>query len=193
MALPSQHLLPDTEHSPQQVRFSIQDYYKMAEVGVLKPDGRYELISGVVLEAQPISPAHNYAVKSLSDQLSVCLGDEATVFSQGPLQFDGNSEPQPDVLVLKPPAERYRKRHPVPDDVLLLIEVSNTTLHLDRTTKLQLYASAGIPEYWILNLQKPQLEVHRNPDRQEARYREVKTLLAEEVAASSGCEVAWWK
>ena len=193
MALTSHDLLPDAEHSSQQVRFSVQDYYKMAEVGVLKADRRYELIGGVVLETQPISPAHNYAVKSLSDQLSACLGDEATVFSQGPLQFDDDSEPQPDILVLEPPAERYRTRHPVPDDVLLLIEVSNTTLHLDRTTKLQLYAGAGVPEYWILNLQKPQLEVHRNPDRQEARYREVKTLLAEEVSTFGGCKVAWWK
>ena len=176
----------------QRVRFSVQDYYKMAEVGVLKADKRYELISGAVLETQPISPAHNYAVKSLADQLSTCL-EEATVFSQGPLQFGDSSEPQPDILVLRPPAERYRQNHPVPEDVLLLIEVSNTTLNLDRTTKLGLYARAGIPEYWILNLQKPQLEMHRDPDRQEARYREVKTFAVEEIATFGGCRVAWWR
>ena len=191
MALTSREL--DAEHGAlQHVRFSVQDYYKMAEVGVLKADKRYELIRGAVLETQPISPAHNYAVKSLAEQLSACLGEEATVFSQGPLQFNDDSEPQPDVLVLKPPAERYRHNHPVPEDVLLLIEVSNTTLNLDRTTKLALYAGAGIPEYWILNLQKPQLEMHRDPDPQESRYREVKTLSEEEAAAFGGCHVAWW-
>ncbi len=163
----------------------------MAEVGVLKADKRYELIDGVVLELHPISPAHNYAVKSLSDQLSACVGEDATVFSQGPLQVD-ESEPQPDVMLLKPPTEQYRQRHPVPADVLLIIEVANATLQTDRTAKLQLYAGAGIPKYWILNLQKPQLEVHRNPGTQEARYREVKTLLEEEVVVFGECEVAWW-
>ncbi len=164
----------------------------MAEVGVLKADKRYELLGGVVLEVHPISPAHNYAVKSLSDQFNTCVGENFTVFSQGPLQFD-DSEPQPDVMLLKPPTEQYRQRHPVPEDVLLVIEVANATLQTDRTTKLQLYAGAGIPEYWILNLQKPQLEVHRNPDIQEARYREVKTFSEEEVARFGECEVAWWE
>ena len=193
MSLNARDLLPDARDTPQSVRFSVRDYYKMAEVGVLSRDKRYELIRGVVLETQPISPAHNYAVKSLSDQLSACLGEDATVFAPGPLQLDGDSEPQPDLLVLKPPAERYRERHPTASDVLLLIEVSNATLQTDRTTKLQLYAGAGIPEYWILNLQKPQLEMHRDPDRQEARYREVKTLSEGEVAAFGSCEVAWWR
>jgi Uma2 family endonuclease len=70
----------------------------------------------------------------------------------------------------------YRNHHPTPQDVLLVIEVANTTLQTDRRDKLELYASAGIPEYWIVNLLKPQLEIHKNPDVDEARYREVITL-----------------
>ena len=190
MALTSRDLPHHQQDAPQSVRFSVQDYYKMAETGILSASKRYELIGGVVLETQPISPTHNYAVKSLADQLSACVGETATVFSQGPVQFSDSSEPQPDVMLLKPPAKRYRECHPIPDDVLLLIEVANATLQTDRTTKLQLYAGANIPEYWILNLKKPQLEMHRDP--QEARYREVRTLSRGEVAAFGECEIAWW-
>lgn len=177
------------------LRLTIADYYKMAEAGILEAEKRYELIYGVVYEVQPISPEHNYAVQSLTSQLMACAGNSAVAFSQAPVQFGDSNEPQPDVLVLKPPAEQYRHRHPRPEDILLIIEVAHTTLHSDRTLKLELYAKAGIPEYWIVNLHKPQLEIHRNPDTDEARYREVHTLGEGEAAkplALEGCEVAWW-
>lgn len=176
--------------APHLLRVTLEMYYKMAEAGILASDKRYELIHGAIYEMLPISPEHNYAVQSLANQLRVCADERAAVFSQGPVQFGDNSELQPDVLVLKPPAEQYRHRHPNVDDVLLVIEVAHATL------KLQLYASAGIPEYWIVNLHKPQLEIHRDPDTYEARYREGHTLAEGEVAEPlglEGCEVAWWR
>ena len=114
------------------------------------------------------------------------------VFTQHPLQLPDSSEPQPDILVVKPPLERYEERHPLPEDILLIIEISDSTFRKDKTDKLALYASAGIPEYWILNLKKMQLEVNRIPDRAEERYREVKPLTLNEAAQFGECEVAWW-
>lgn len=181
--------------APQLFRMTIAKYYKMAETGILDTDKRYELMDGFIYEVQPISPEHNYIVQRLSSQLMACVGNSAVVFSQAPIRLDDESEPQPDVLVLKPPAEQYRNRHPQPDDVLLVIEVANTTLQSDRSLKLALYAKAGIPEYWIVNLVKPQLEIHRDPDTDEARYRELHTLDEGEAARLEleGCEVAWWQ
>lgn len=180
-----------TEAKP--FRTTVDTYYKMAETGLLDTEKRYELIHGVVLEMQPISPKHNYAVQSLSEQLRDCLGDTATVFSQGPTLLGDDSEPQPDILVLKPPKETYRERHPRPEDILLIIEVANTTLQTDRTLKLRLYASAGIPEYWLLNLQKNQLELYRRPDPDEARYLGLHTLSEGEAATFGECGLEWWK
>jgi Uma2 family endonuclease len=168
----------------------------MAEIGIFAPDERVELIDGIVYKMQPISPKHAYTVKRLSDSLSDCAGENAVTLTQSPLQIGNDNEPQPDLLIVKPPLERYAERHPRPEDVLLVIEVAHATLQSDRTLKLQLYASAGTPEYWIVNLHKPQLEIHRDPDTDEARYREVHTLAEGEVAEPlglEGCEVAWWR
>ncbi len=184
------------EATPQPFRVSVENYYKMAKVGILRDGKRYELIHGVIYEAQPISPEHNYAVQSLTDQLRTCTGETAVVFSQGPARFGDDSEPQPDILVLRSPAERYRRRHPAPDDILLIIEVAGTTLKTDRTLKLQLYARAGIPEYWILNLAKNSLEVYRKADGEEGRYLEMTTLGEGESAVPvglEGCGVRWWQ
>jgi Uma2 family endonuclease len=143
-------------------------------------------------ELMPIGPKHATKVKKLEGQLESCLGNTAVVFTQHPFQMPDSSEPQPDILVVKPPLERYEQRHPLPEDILLIIEISDSTLRKDRTEKLTLYASVGIPEYWILNLKKMQLEVKGVPDSAEARYREVKLLTLNEPASFGGCEVAWW-
>jgi Uma2 family endonuclease len=167
-------------------------YYKMAEMGILEGSKRYELLEGVIFELMPISPRHATKVKRLEGELEKCLGDKAIVLTQHPLQMPDDSEPQPDVLVVKPPLERYEERHPLPEDMLLVIEISDSTLRKDKTEKLALYASVGIPEYWILNLKKMWLEVNRIPDKAEARYREVKLLTLNEPARFGECEVAWW-
>ncbi len=174
---------------------TVDAYYKMAQIGLLDAGKRYELIHGVVLKMHPKSPQHGYSVKCLSDRLRDSLGETATVFSQSPARLADDSEPQPDILVLKPPTETYRERHPHPEDILLIIEVANTTLQTDPTLKLRLYAGAGIPEYWLLNLQKNQLELYRRPDPDEARYLELHTLSEGEAATFGDveCGLEWWR
>jgi Uma2 family endonuclease len=181
-----------TADQPKPLKVTLEMYYKMAEMGILEPHKRYELLEGVIFELMPISPRHATKVKKLEGQLESCLGDTAVVFTQHPFQMPDNSEPQPDILVVKPLLERYEQRHPLPEDVLLIIEILDSTLRKDKTRKLTLYASVGIPEYWILNLKKMMLEVNRVPDKTEARYREVKLLAVSESASFGGCEVAWW-
>ncbi len=188
-----QALVASLQTESRPFRTTIETYYKMAAAGLLEPNKRYELIHGVVLEMHAISPQHGYRVKRLGDMLSTCLQPSAEVFTQHPVQIGDDSEPEPDIIVVKPPLEQYKARHPRPEDILLVIEVANTTLQTDRTLKLHLYASAGIPEYWIYNLQKNQLEIHRDPDPDEARYREMRTLSEGEAATFVGnCEITWW-
>jgi Uma2 family endonuclease len=144
----------------------------------------------------PIGSRHIYKVKKLEQLLETCLTDTAVVFTQSPVQFLNDSEPQPDILVVKPPLERYRERLPQAEDVLLIIEVADSTLAFDRSTKTELYAEMGIPEYWIVNLKKQQLEVNRNPDRDERFYREKLTLgegKKVSIETLGKCEIAWWE
>ncbi len=188
-------LLSSLQAEAKPFRTTVDAYYKMAETGLLDTEKRYELIHGVVLEMHPISPQHGHRVKRLGDQLNACLEGKAEVFTQHPIHIGNDSEPEPDVLVLKPPLDQYAKRLPRPEDILLIIEVANTTLQTDRTLKLRLYAGAGIPEYWLLNLQKNQLELYRRPDPDEARYLELHTLSEGEAATfgDAACGLEWWR
>jgi Uma2 family endonuclease len=184
------------ESNPKPYLLDIKQYHKMLETGILASNERYELIRGFIYKLMPIGPQHIYKVKKLESLLEVCLTDTAVVFTQSPVQFLDNSEPQPDILVVKPPLERYRERLPHVEDVLLIIEVADSTLVFDRTTKAGLYAEMGIPEYWIVNLKKQQLEVNRNPDKEERLYREKLTLGEGEkvsIRTLGKCEIAWWE
>jgi Uma2 family endonuclease len=182
--------------TPEPYLLDIEQYHKMLETGILTRNERYELIRGFIYKLMPIGSQHIYKVKKLEQLLETCLADTAVVFTQSPVQFLNDSEPQPDILVVKPPLERYRERLPQAEDVLLIIEVADTTLTFDRSTKTELYAEMGIPEYWIVNLKKNQLEVNRNPDREERLYREKLTLGEGEkvnIETLGKCEIAWWE
>jgi Uma2 family endonuclease len=181
---------------PEPYLLDIEQYHKMLETGILADNQRYELIRGFIYKLMPTGPQHIYKVKKLESLLENCLTSSAVVFTQSPVQFLDDSEPQPDILVVKPPLERYRERLPQIEDVLLIIEVSDSTLSFDRTTKAELYAEMGIPEYWIVNLKKNQLEVNRNPDQEERLYREKLTLGEGEtvrIETLGKCEIAWWE
>lgn len=183
------------EREPAFLRFTGEQYHKLAEVGILQPDKRFELVNGFIYQANPVSSEHSYTVKQLYDILATCSGNNAAVFSQSPIKFSDDSEPEPDVVVLKAPSKQYRERLPEPADVLLIVEVSKTTLQFDRTVKFELYARAGIPEYWIIDLGKKRLEVYRDPDAEEKRYRMMLTFdegQAVRSGALAGCDVAWW-
>ena len=149
---------------PMQVkrwRFTVDDYHRMGEVGILHEDDRVELIEGELVDMTPIGGRHAACVRELNRLLGKRVGDEMRVDVQNPIRLGEHSEPQPDLAVIR--ARTYGERLPGPEDVLLLIEVSDTTLAYDRNVKLPLYARAGIGEVWILNLPAGTVERHTDP------------------------------
>ena len=146
-----------------QHRFNVSEYYLMAEVGVLKPDAQVELLNGRVVDSSRITPFHAAVTRRLSEPFFKLPEESCIVSIRNPVRLDGYNELQPDVMLLKPSPDDYTSRHPQPDDVLLLIEVSDTTLDLDRVEKLPAYGRAGIAEVWIVNLVDQVIEIHREP------------------------------
>jgi Uma2 family endonuclease len=146
-----------------QHRFSVKEYYRMAETGVLRPDARVELLDGRIIDMSPIGPFHGGVTNHLVEIFTTAARGRWRTSVQNPLHLDEHSEPQPDLMLLKPAADYYRRRHPVPADVFLLVEVSDTTLELDRGEKLPAYGRAGIAEAWIVDLNHAAIEVYREP------------------------------
>lgn len=144
-------------------RFTVAEYHRMAEVGILGEDSRVELIRGQIVDMAPIGTPHFGMVIRLNRLLSAILAGRALISVQNPARLDDGSEPQPDVAVLKPRADDYETAVPRPADVLLLIEVADTSLREDREVKAPLYAESGIADYWIVNLIDRVVEVHRRP------------------------------
>jgi Uma2 family endonuclease len=144
--------------------FTVDDYYRMAEAGILREDDRVELIEGEIIEMLPIGSLHASVVDRLSAFfLTQVPRDQAQVRSQNPVRLNDRSEPLPDVCLLQPKADYYASGHPGPEDVLLLIEVSDSTIAYDRGVKLPLYARSGIPEVWIVDLSAEAIEIYREP------------------------------
>lgn len=146
-------------------RFTADEYHRMAEAGVLRDDDRVELIEGEIVDMTPIGPRHGAVVNRLNHALTRSCGDRAIVQIQASIRLGLHSEPQPDVALLRPRADYYEKALPGPESVLLLIEVAETSLPYDRGLKLQLYARAAVPEVWLVDLVRNQVEVHREPTR----------------------------
>ena len=135
-----------------QHRFSVEDYYRMAETGVLRPGKRVELLDGKIIDMSPIGPFHGGLVNRLARLFNRLASGRWLVSAQNPLRLDNHSEPEPDVMLLKPAADDYTSRHPQSGDVFLLVEVSDSTLNYDREVKLSAYGRAGMFEVWIVNL-----------------------------------------
>jgi Uma2 family endonuclease len=144
-------------------RFTVDDYYRMAEVGILKPDDRVELIEGEIVRTSPIGSRHAATVERARRLFERRLGDHVSARSQNPVRLDRRSEPEPDLTLVRFRADFYAESHPAPRDVLLIIEVADTTLHYDRHVKASLYARAGIPECWIADLTDEAIEAHTEP------------------------------
>ena len=168
-------MLVATESEPHARLFNIDEYFKMAETGVLKENETVELINGEILEMSPIGFSHSGHVNRLTKLLTLLVADKAIVSVQNPLQLGNISEPEPDLMLLKPEDSFYSTRHPQASDVLLLIEVSDTTLAFDRSKKMTLYAQHQISEYWILNLTDKTLEVYRQPE--NSKYTQKQILM----------------
>jgi Uma2 family endonuclease len=155
-------------------KFSVEDYYAMLEAGILNEDSHVELIYGEIVAMSPINPRHASKVDELNEQFRARLGQRVIVRSQNPVRLGDESEPQPDIALLKWRNDRYKKAHPLPVDVLLIVEVSDSSVTYDRSVKASLYASVGVAEVWIVNLAEQRLEMFRNPD--QGDYRERKLL-----------------
>jgi Uma2 family endonuclease len=144
-------------------RFNVREYYRMAEAGVLGSDARVELLNGEITDMSPIGSAHAGMVKRFIRLFSKFAKERYAIAAQDPLRLDDHSEPQPDFMLLKPSADDYFSRHPEPDDVFLVIEVSDASLDYDREQKVPAYGGAGILEVWIVNLRDLALEIYREP------------------------------
>ena len=149
---------------PQRHRLTVDQYYRMAEAGILKEDDRVELIEGEIIDMPPIGIDHAYFVNRLTSLFIQSVGLQANVSSQNPIRLNSRSEPQPDIALLRYRDDFYRHAHPRPEDIILLVEVSDTTLRYDTEVKLPLYARHEIPEVWIVDLEHQRLEVFRRPE-----------------------------
>ena len=150
-------------------RFTVEEYHRMAEAGILAEDDRVELIAGEIVELSPIGIRHADCVTALTDLLRELIGREVSLRVQSPLRLDTGHEPQPDIALVK--RRRYRQAHPMPGDALLLIEVADSSRDYDRNVKLPLYAAAGIPEVWIVDLVDDTIERHTDPHAGRYRHR----------------------
>ncbi len=149
--------------TPLKRRFTVEEYYRMGVTGILTSDERVELIEGQIVQMSPIGSRHAACVALLMQHFFTALALRTIVRAQNPVRLGDRSEPQPDLMLLKPKADFYASGHPGPSDVLLLIEVADSSAASDRETKFPLYARAGIVEFWLLNLEKHQIEVCRDP------------------------------
>jgi Uma2 family endonuclease len=140
------------ETLPHKHRLTRDEYYRMAETGILAPDARVELVEGEIIDMAPIGSPHAARVSRLAKIFTLALAERAIVNVQNPLVLNEYSEPEPDITVLRYREDFYAGGHPRPEDVLLVIEVADTSLQYDRDVKLPLYAAHGIPEYWLVDL-----------------------------------------
>lgn len=163
-----------SERFPSYGGYSVEEYFDLVARGDLTPDDRVELLDGVIVSEPPMEPSHASGNEAVVETLHRALAGRAYVREQKPLILGHLSAPEPDIAVLAGTYRDYVARHPTA--ALLVVEVSNTTLPQDRLSKSRIYAGAGIPEYWILNVRGDCLEVSRAPDVSRRIYTERRTL-----------------
>lgn len=146
-------------------RFTADEYGRMVAAGILREGDRVELIDGQVLVMHSIGPRHNACVSRTNRALVLGAGEEAIVLPQGSVRLDLYYEPQPDLVLLRPRADFYASRHAAPSDILLVIEIADTSLEYDRDVKAPVYAAAGIPEYWLADLNANVVWRYSSPER----------------------------
>jgi Uma2 family endonuclease len=178
-------LTPDEETYPNRYRWTVEACYRLRDLGFL--DGRFEVLDGEVVEKMGRKPPHRMAIVLLAEWLASVFGARL-VQTEGPVALEQPdsvySEPEPDVAVTREPTTAYSQRHPGPDDVELVVEVSDTTLRTDLLVKARLYARAGIPEYWALDLNSRCLHVHRDPS--DGEYRSIEVLGEHDSVSPAG-------
>ncbi|HKA22520.1 MAG TPA: Uma2 family endonuclease [Blastocatellia bacterium] len=148
---------------PRENCFTVDEYHQLVERGFLSEDSPVELIEGEVVRMSPIGSRHAGVVNRSTMYLNRLLADVVVVSVQNPIRLSDVSEPQPDISLLRPREDFYSDSHPGPGDVLVVIEVADESLRFDRKVKLPLYARAGIPQVWLIDLQKNVVEIHSKP------------------------------
>lgn len=161
--------------------WSVDDYHRMIEAEILTSRDRVELLEGQIIQMSPQQPPHAATTQRASDCLRDLLTGKATIRVQLPVTLPPNSEPEPDVAVVRIDSDEYQESHPTPNDIFLLVEVADTTLYTDRKQKALAYAKAGIAEYWVLNVSKRQAYVFREPVGESYQQ---ETLLNEDAILS---------
>jgi len=160
---------PSSDVSERQRRITVSEYHRMIEAGILGEDEHVQLITGTMVAMTPQGRPHARIIQRLNRLLVRVVGDDLEVLTQLPLTLLDDSEPEPDLAVVQAEEAQSREHHP--RTALLVIEVAGESLRLDRKSKAALYARAGIPEYWIVNLAESTVEVHREPDPTTDSYR----------------------
>jgi Uma2 family endonuclease len=162
--------------------FTVAEFHRMAEAGIFSEDDRVELLDGEIVEMTPIGSRHAAAVKRLIDRfIPLQVAGRVILSVQDPLRLGEHSEPQPDVVLLKPRADFYAAAHPGPEDVVLLVEVAETSAAPDREVKVPLYARFGVPEVWLVDLAEARVEVYRQPS--AGAYQQTQALARGDVVS----------
>jgi Uma2 family endonuclease len=156
-------------------KLNVDEYRRMGEAGILQEDDRVELITGELIEMAPIGSLHAGIGGLLMEWLGYPTAGLAIAWAQNPIHLNNYSEPQPDFALLRFRQDRYKTALPTAQDVLLVVEIADKSLCYDRDTKTPLYARHGIPEYWIVNIPKQCIEIHRQPDPVHGVYLELCT------------------
>ena len=165
--------------------FTVDEFHRMYERRVLPPEERTELIEGDIILVAAIGSHHFQCVNTFNGWLVVGVGGRGIVSIQNAVRLSTSSEPQPDVAILRPREDGYSERLPGPADVLLLIEVSDSSFPFDQKRKLPLYAASGIPELWITQVARKRVLVHRNPS--GAGYEDVQIVRRDGVLSPQAC------
>lgn len=155
-------------------RLTVDEYYRMAELGILAPDAHVELIEGEIIDMTPQGSRHSAIISRLYERLSSAVGSGAIVRCQQPIRLGNRSEPEPDFAIVKPEPAYYAHGHPVAGDVLLLIEIAHTSFRYDRHVKVPLYARHGIAEVWVIEIEAGRVHLFRAP--RDGNYTEVSTV-----------------
>ena len=144
-------------------KFSLEEYHRLGELGFFKPDEQFELIRGEIIKMLFKNTPHSVCNTNLWKQIYKLIGEQANIRVQEPIILPADSEPQPDLVITRHQEDSYLSSHPYPQDILLVCEISDSTLNYDQDTKLSLYAQEQISNYWIFNLSDNQLETYREP------------------------------
>lgn len=183
MSVSTQPLIVPTE---QIWRFSVAQYHQMIRLGIFTDDDPVELLEGWIIQKMPKNPPHRAATKLTRNALEAIVPSGWYVDAQEPITLE-DSEPEPDVVIVRGNTRDYLDRHPGSQDLALVVEISDSTLERDRTSKKRLYARAGIPVYWIVNLCEQQIEVYTKPinSAQELTYQQQQNYsLLDEISVS---------